>query len=157
MRQYTVGMAALVLAMLLGSAGGGRGQGKSASDKDKLQGTWTIQSLEFGGKKFGGDDLKKMKMDKKMVVSGDKIYPMGEQDKEESTFVLDAGKTPKQMDLTDTKGEKKGKKTAAIYTFDGNDTLKLAFALGEGADRPTEFTAKEKTPVAVMVLKREKK
>ena len=56
--------------------------------------------------------------------------------------------------MTDTKGEKKGKKTKGIYSLDGEDTLKMAMPVDEKAERPTEFTTKKDSKHAVMTLRK---
>jgi len=126
---------------------------KEKTDEDKIQGTWVVTSLEMQEKKFEGDDLKNMKMFKELVFSGDQIYSKVEVDKYEATFVLDARKTPKQIDLTETKGENKGKNYKGIYTFDGDDILKLA--IGE-SDRPGGFKTEKDSKFGVVIHKREK-
>jgi uncharacterized protein (TIGR03067 family) len=130
--------------------------GAEKSDKDKIQGTWVLEGFEVAGKKMTGDDLKNSIGEKKIVFSGDKTHTKGEQDKDEATFTLDSNANPHSIDITDTKGEKKGKTTKGIYAFDGADKLKIAMSMDDKGDRPNSFTTNKTSKAAVMYLKREK-
>lgn len=68
---------------------------------------------------------------------------------------LDASQKPKQIDLTHTSGEYKGKVLLGIYEFDG-DTYRACVA-PPGKDRPTEFSTKEGDGLLLSINKKLKK
>ncbi|MCE9563636.1 MAG: TIGR03067 domain-containing protein [Planctomycetes bacterium] len=152
----------LLLAILLGFA---TGCGKSppappsdptptpriVSDKDRLQGVWTVESWE------NGDPKEKMTEEERAIVrvafEGDKMRfaenPKQRQDK--LAISLNEGADPKTITLTqlDADGQPRqvtiaGKnlpnRSEWIYKFDG-EILVLAVTGPEGK-RPTEFKAK---------------
>ena len=118
------------------------------SDHAKLQGTWTIVSVEAGGKP---DD----KVTKgKIVFSKDTmthVLPDGK--KRPATFKLDPTKTLKEMDATALDGPNKDATFPAIYELEG-DSLKLCVA-GTWS-RPTAFATEPGRKLMVYVLKRDK-
>ena len=64
-------------------------------------------------------------------------------------------KAPKTFDVTDTKGDDKGKSQKGIYTLDGD---KLTIAVSRPlADRPTTFKTDLNSQFLVLTFKREKK
>ena len=71
--------------------------------------------------------------------------------KTEGPYKLNPAKKPKEITTTDDDGEAHD----GIYKIAG-DTLMLCMPKGDGAERPTEFAAKEGTKVVLVVLKREK-
>jgi uncharacterized protein (TIGR03067 family) len=117
----------------------------------KLEGTWLVVSGENDGEKFPDEAAKSMKA----IVKGDKVtIYMGDKVVGEATYTVDPTKKPKTMDTTSTMGPDKGKKSLAIYEFDG-DTLKICFT--EGDERPKELTGKKGSKCFLIVYKREKK
>jgi RNA polymerase sigma factor (sigma-70 family) len=106
---------------------------KPKTDKEKLQGTWIVDSAVADGKP-APDYLKSLKL----VFVGDKVtFHFTEEGNalvKEGTYALDSKKDPKEIDFTcDNRTQE------AIYTFE-KDRLKLALAeLGQA--RPTKFTA----------------
>jgi uncharacterized protein (TIGR03067 family) len=112
------------------------------TDKDKIQGTWTLVSEESGGKRREKGELKKVQW----VFEGDKYKVAGKAPW--GRFKLDPGQSPKTIDLTDPKG----REGFGIYKLEG-DTLTVSHAKGE---RPTEFTSKEGDKHVVVVFKRAK-
>ena len=67
----------------------------------------------------------------------------------EGTYRVDPGKTPKEIDLTDSSGTRLG-----IYKLEG-DQLTLCLTEPNRPSRPTEFTAPAGSPQMVLVLRRE--
>ena len=125
---------------------------KADAEVKKLAGTWEIDAIEFGGKKFpappgkGGSIVfaKDMKVIMKDPKKADK----------NGTYKIDAGKTPKELDLIEGKdGDKKGEVMEAIYEVDG-DKLKMGLSgKGPKGKRPSAFDDKE---TVIMHLKRQK-
>src|SRR5207244_4283778 len=119
-------------------------------DLEKLSGTFVVITFAENGKKFEGDDLKKMKVVQKgaawkfwygeeITEGEDKVFP---------------DKTPKEIDSTYTNGLNKGKTVKGIYEIDG-DTVKYCWA-APTKDRPKGFASKEGSGHTLMILKRTK-
>jgi uncharacterized protein (TIGR03067 family) len=118
-------------------------------DAEKIQGTWTILSMERGGEKGPEDKIKNTK-----VVITDGLMTIKDPMREErANFKLDPAKNPKTIDFTPEKG-KEGV-VEGIYELKG-DTLKLCFTK-PGGTRPTEFASKAGTANVLIVLQRDKK
>src|SRR5262249_43942677 len=115
---------------------GARADDKADVEKElkKLQGTWTFESVETGGKQLPAAEFKGMTVtfegDKFTVKKGDEVI-------QAATQKLDPSKSPKAIDVTVTEGLNKGAVMPGIYEIDG-DTLKVCFD-PEGKKRPTEF------------------
>jgi uncharacterized protein (TIGR03067 family) len=128
----------------------------SKSDLDKLSGTWLTVSLVHDGKtlvdektpaKEGPATKFAYAGNKWMVIVGDRTVATG-------TIMIDATKTPKQIDLLDDSGVKNDKTKLAIYELDG-DTYKYCVA-SAGKPRPTDFTSREGSGHSLGVSKRAK-
>ncbi len=118
-------------------------------DKDKIQGSWTMVSGEAGGRPAPDEYRKNFKM----TFNGDKITVKFSNDKtKEGTYKLDSSKTPKELTVTPSDGEKP---LFGIYDLDG-DNLKLCMSQ-PGGGRPREFASKEGTPTMLFILRREKR
>jgi RNA polymerase sigma factor (sigma-70 family) len=121
---------------------------KPKADKDLLQGTWSVVSVEEGDKKVPEDEVKARNA--KLVFAGDKVTLPIKGEAKEVGYKLDAAKKPKQIDLL----MDEGKSTKGIYLLEG-DTLKLCVASGAGDDRPTEFAAiKDGATFRLLTLKK---
>jgi RNA polymerase sigma-70 factor (ECF subfamily) len=125
-----------------------QGKGKGKGDKEKIQGTWVIESAKMGGKDLPEEETKGMKM----VFAGDKVTVTLKGEDKEGTFKLDPSKKPKEIDV-----EIKGAPNAGegIYQLEGD---KLTLCIDDaGKQRPTEFKSEEGTRHGLIVLKREAK
>jgi uncharacterized protein (TIGR03067 family) len=121
-------------------------------DMAKFQGTWTVVEIERNGEKDPEDRIK----DIKLTVNGNKrTLKRGDEVVAQSTFKLDASKSPKQIDITLESGDAKGRTFHGIYEIDG-DTQKVCLNL-MGDDRPKDFSAKADSGCLLQVFKREKK
>src|SRR5690242_12093673 len=75
----------------------------NAEDQKKLQGTWELTSVAFGGKEIpGGTKDKKVSV----IFAGDKLTFKEGDKAEEGTYKIDATKKPKHIDLTKGKDGK---------------------------------------------------
>ena len=122
---------------------------KSDADVKKLEGEWKVEEYEIMGKKIAAPKERAGSI----VFAKDMKVTMKDPNKkdEPGTYKIDAGKTPKQLDLIE--GEGKKQTVEAIYEIDG-DKLKLGFdTKGPKGKRPTGFDAKE---TVIMHLKRQK-
>jgi uncharacterized protein (TIGR03067 family) len=118
-------------------------------DKD-LDGEWQLESSLHSGKAPPADAPKPMLSihgSALTIKDGDKAY--------KATLKIDAGKTPRTLDMTIEEGESKGKTALAIYEVKG-DELRVCNA-DSGKDRPAEFSSTEDNGNTLMVLKRVKK
>ncbi len=121
--------------------------GKAPADDSKgqkaetaLEGTWTLVSLEFDGRKLSDEDL----VNGTMTIKGNKyVFKMQKKENdEEGTLKIDAGKKPATIDLDILTGRSKGKKQVGIYELDGT-SLKFCFSDPGETERPKEFKAGE--------------
>src|SRR5262245_38605248 len=92
------------------------------ADKEKLQGTWVVESVERGGKKV---DLETEKdVPRKISFEGDKVKVVAGEKDREATFKLGKDGECCTIDITPTDAEGKDKMMKAIYKLEG-DTLKI--------------------------------
>lgn len=123
------------------------------SSHDKVQGTWTIVTLEMPGKK---EDPPR---GARLSFEGDKfIIRMGPR-AIRATFKIDDSKSPAHIDILVSKDDDspyKGKTAHGIVEVEG-DTLKwCSFEPGD-AGRPKEFGAKAARTATFMICKRERR
>jgi uncharacterized protein (TIGR03067 family) len=116
-------------------AGAGLAQ-DAASDLKKMAGTWKTVVHEAFGKPTPKDEIDKTAG--KLIVEGDsyKVY-FGKEFIDKGTIKLDAGKTPRQIDIKTQNDEiMKG-----IYKIEKDE---MTVCVGRpGVDRPKEFKTKE--------------
>ena len=108
-------------------------------DKDKVQGTWSLVTLEENGEsqKVTEESDKYIKL----KIEGDKFMITLKGGDHEATYALDSSKKPKTIDLTLKGGDQDGKVMKGFFELDG-DTLKICIGSPEAPDRPAEFKAK---------------
>lgn len=122
-------------------------------ERQRFEGTWQVESLEFNGIPFSEEQAKAFKVineaDGKWSIEQDgKVVASG-------TSVVDPSQSPKTVDLEQTEGAGKGQRMLGIYEF-GDDTRKVCFA-GPGNARPTEFSSSVGRMQILAVLKKVKK
>jgi uncharacterized protein (TIGR03067 family) len=115
------------------------------TDKEKLQGEWTLVKAIMGGKELDADKIKEAKP---LVIKGDQWRPPFKGPK--LTFTIDPSKTPKHLDL---RPEGAGDQFIykGIYKLEG-DTLTFCRGSGPAIERPKEFKGGE--AVGLLVFKR---
>ncbi len=132
----------------------GKEADKPKTDQELIQGTWVFVGLTVGGKKEWNENAPPKSLTfaddkvRSLVVNGD-----GKEAAFQSRFKLDASRKPKELDMTDLDGERKGKTTACVYEIDG-DTLRLCHAARPGGDRPAALESKEGSTDYLWTLKR---
>ncbi len=143
MKRYSLGF--VILAAMAGAALRGN---VADTDEQMLQGEWDLASIEVQGKSLpapvgkGGSIIfdKDGKLTLKDPGKPDKV----------GNYKIDAGKDPKQIDLTLSKD---GEAMQGIYELDG-EKLKMAFsAEGHKGKRPGEFKGEN---ILIVVWKRQK-
>jgi uncharacterized protein (TIGR03067 family) len=135
------------------AADGEAKEGAVAKELQAFKGTWRLNSKEEDGKKFSEVEIKDVIMTndgsgRASVRRGDKVIA-------EATVKLDPTTKPRTIDITFTKGERKGGTLLGIYKIEG-DTFRVCCA--RPADgRPAEFSARSGSGRILIVYKREKK
>ncbi|HYV36324.1 MAG TPA: TIGR03067 domain-containing protein [Gemmataceae bacterium] len=119
------------------------------SDKDLIQGTWSVEKVVDDGMEYAKEFLDQAKF----MVKGDKIeVTVGDAVLMNATYKVDETKKPKTVDL-DVAG---GPPIIGIYEMTG-DTVKFCMVEGgKDAKRPTEFKAEAGSGFKLIVLKRAK-
>jgi uncharacterized protein (TIGR03067 family) len=123
---------------------------ESEKDLKKMAGDWAPVLMQLNGKKQPASVLKSIKLS----INGDKYSTVTGLDQDEGTLALDATKEPRQMDITSSVGENKGKPIPCIYELKGNE-LRICYGLN-GTARPADFKSgdDEKGVVLLMTYKR---
>jgi uncharacterized protein (TIGR03067 family) len=119
------------------------------SDRDRLQGTWTLISAVRDGKPLAEDEAKRTTI----VFAGDRFrFPREAADatSQRGTLKIDPTKRPKQMDATSPTGEV----SPGIYEVEGDD-YRVCFA-PPGQERPTAFGSEPGSGTIYQVWKRAK-
>jgi uncharacterized protein (TIGR03067 family) len=115
----------------------------------KMQGEWSMVSGERDGQEFGKDIVDGAKR----MVKGDQVtITVNEQVFLKARITIDPTKKPRTIDYTPTEGDNKGQTMKGIYELTG-DTAKFCTAQ-PGAERPTDFTAKEGSGRTLSVWKK---
>ena len=124
----------MVSAILLLTRGFSAGDYKK-DDKDRLQGHWTVVSVELSGNKQDGDEVKKLKPI--MVKGSEWTAPTGDK----FNFKINPTRIPKEIDLQSDMGGQvliwRG-----IYKLE-KDTLTFCRSQGPDGERPKEFRGSE--------------
>jgi uncharacterized protein (TIGR03067 family) len=130
----------LVLFLLLGVGAvcSPVGADPTQDDKDKIQGTWSLVSLATQQKilkKIASKDPEHFYL----IFAGDKVTRRSGDQVVEGTYILDATKMPKTIDIT-----WEGRTDPGIYELNGDQ---LRINLSEGAQdkarRPSKFDEKD--------------
>lgn len=143
-------MMVAVAAVLL-AADDPRKEDSAKQDLEKLQGNWTMASLEINGKLESEERIKDVtlviKGDQYIVKTGGRTFTM--------TFTLDATKKPKAIDMVFAEGPEKDKVHRGIYAIDG-DSFKLCRGRLPDKERPMDFGTWPDTDTFLAVWKRQK-
>jgi uncharacterized protein (TIGR03067 family) len=118
-------------------------------DAAKLQGTWSIISVEIDGKALAMDKLK----DARLAIHGTQYSFALEKTRLELAFNLDATKSPKAIDLRVMDGPDKGKVYHGIYKLEKGQYT-ICRTTEPGKDRPTAFATRADSGLMIVVWKR---
>jgi RNA polymerase sigma factor (sigma-70 family) len=125
------------------------GAAKAGAELKKLQGTWLCVTFERAG------DKQEAKGDEEQLKIEDETFSILHNGhvEEKGTIKLDPSKDPKQLDLQFQEGRHEGKTDLAIFAWDGAH-LKICW-VGDGGNRPTDFTTKPGDNRVLLTLKRQ--
>jgi uncharacterized protein (TIGR03067 family) len=115
----------------------------------KLEGTWSLASLEVNGQKVSEETL----ANATITIKGNKYSFKMQDQSEDGALKVDAGKKPATIDLDILSGESKGKKQLGIYQVD-DKTLKLCLTEPGSETRPKEIHANEGSGQLLFIFKK---
>lgn len=117
-------------------------------DLERLQGTWTVTSLEMDARKVPDAMIAEARIE----VTGDRFTSTGMGAVYEGTLHLNPDAKPRQLDMKFTSGPEKGNTNLCIYELKA-EVWKLCIAT-RGEERPKKFAAPVGSGVAVETLRR---
>jgi uncharacterized protein (TIGR03067 family) len=118
------------------------------TDLDKLQGTWTVTSLEADGQKMPATVFNGARI----VIKGTEFKSIGMGATYEGSVELDSSTKPKAFDLLFTAGHARGHRNLGIYKLNGDEwTICLAT---RGDERPRKFATAADTGFTLETLER---
>ena len=122
-------------------------------DREALQGTWEAVEVIMDGEPAPEEVRKELKV----IFDGGtmKLTGPGGIGKRMYDIKLDAGTSPKSLDMMPQEGPFKGKAAPGIYELRG-DTLKLCLP-NKGTDRPKEFKSTAGSRFGLFIMKRSKR
>lgn len=126
---------------------------RDAAKKDlaRLQGTWTLVSLESEGEASSPEQIEGFTA----TYEGDSLTLKAKETvRRRGIVTLNPSRTPKAINTWDQNGPYEDQTVAGIYEFDG-DTLKLCFSR-PGEARPMEFSTKKGPGFLMVVYKKQK-
>jgi uncharacterized protein (TIGR03067 family) len=136
-----------ILALLATSAA----EDETRKDRERLQATWHMVSLETNGRKAPENEIKNFKM----VIAGDVLSFKDGIDVKATIKQLDATTNPRLIDLEFKQPGLNGV-LEGIYKIE-DDTLTLClYSVPDARQRPAEFTGKEGSNQFLIVFRREK-
>ncbi|HZZ79868.1 MAG TPA: sigma-70 family RNA polymerase sigma factor [Gemmataceae bacterium] len=128
----------------------------SKSDRDRLQGRWTVVAVEANGRALAAAEIRKLAIDD-VILEADRIRPT-RVDPENSlwhgTFKLDERRAPKQITLYDEEADGKAMIFRGIYVIN-DQTMKWCLN-HDGVDvcRPEEFKTKKGSALRIFTFKK---
>jgi len=111
----------------------------------KLEGAWTVVTLEVDGREMPAGDAQ-------IVVKGSRFTTTGMGAVYRGTLRVDTKVTPHTLDMVFTAGPEKGNTNRGIFEFD-RDSWKLCLNMTGGA-RPSSFATKPGSGLALETLQR---
>jgi uncharacterized protein (TIGR03067 family) len=141
---------AVVGLLLAGSAGGAPG-----GDRERLEGTWVLSSLEINGQVVPLTDAKtgRPAFVARLAVKGDRYVLTAGENRLAMTHRLDPRASPKRIDLTALAGPDKGQTFQGIYKLEG-DAFTVCRPADPGQARPKTFATRPASGLMLGVWKR---
>lgn len=116
-----------------------------------LVGSWSCVAATIDGRPLAQGTAKELRL----TLTADRYKTeRGEQVLFDSTYKVDASKTPAEIDMIGTEGDSKGKTAPGILKLDG-DTLTMCYVM-PGKERPTAFDSQPSSGATLAVWKRAK-
>jgi uncharacterized protein (TIGR03067 family) len=143
---YRVWAAALLVASGIGYVAADDGKELAA-----LDGTWAVVAQTENGEAGKPDEFKGATF---VFQAGKMSARLDGKEVGRSSFTIDPGKSPKQIDIVYGSGPAKGKTARGIYKLDGEKLVVCEAAPGK--DRPTAFESKTGSGVALTTFQRRK-
>ena len=121
------------------------------ADLERLQGTYTMLSLEVDGKSVPEEKLKSSTL----TIKGDKYIIKVKEQTYETQMILDPEQKPKTIDMKFLDGANKDKTALGIYKI-GDDTFTMCRRLNPDQARPQDFGTWPNTNTFLVVWKKQK-
>ena len=119
-------------------------------DLENFQGVWTVESMELNGKPLGEERRKKIKL----TIKGENFTFDTGADSHEGLYKIDPAKDPKELNITITRGDEKGKVYLVIYKF--ADDKMIQCMRQDNKSRPKAFTGAAGTGCDFEIWQRQK-
>ncbi len=128
---------------------------QGTADAARLEGRWKVVALESDGRKATPAELDAMK-DGGWVFKGTEVsFEDPRIPTVTSSFKLDPGKDPKEIDVIGLDGPQKGKSMEGIYKLeDGRLTICVRDLASAGKGRPSAFVTEAGSGLGLIVLER---
>lgn len=128
----------------------------SEDKKPSLDGTYVIVAIEKNGEKLPDESLRKTpEEDRTFTIKGDKLIRMGK-NKEPIELKIDASKTPAEIDMKETKGDKP-ELSYGIYKLEGDTLTICGVEDSKPEDRPKEFKTSKDSKALLLIMKKKDK
>jgi uncharacterized protein (TIGR03067 family) len=115
----------------------------------RWEGTWAGVSVVNNGERMPDERAQKLRL----TLTADRYKTeLGDQVLFDSTYTVDATKSPAHIDIIGTEGDLKGKSALGLLTADG-DTLTLCYVM-PGSDRPAALESPAGSRITLLVMKR---
>ena len=143
-----IGLLTCAVAGLVAGATAARGD-DAKTDKERLQGTWTMVSLEINGEPVQPDQVENARL----LVEGDHYTPIYDDRVISESFVVRPGADPKEIDFVYTDGPRKGEAVKGIYRLEGDRYVMCRTTRGED-ERPKAFATRPESGLSLVVWRR---
>jgi uncharacterized protein (TIGR03067 family) len=115
----------------------------------QIIGSWKCVSATIDGRPLAGDTVGQLRL----TMTADRYKTeRGDQVLFDSTYTIDTGKQPAQIDMVGTEGDLKGKAAPGILKLDG-DALTICYVM-PGKERPKTFKSEPQSGVFLVTWKR---
>jgi uncharacterized protein (TIGR03067 family) len=131
----------------------GPGCDPAKSDRDRLQGTWRLVSVEAGIPQLSELSMEDL-ANARLVVQGKRCSLTFGGTHWRAAYTLHAGKRPRAIDLAITSGPDKGQVVRAVYALE-QDRLRLCYHPKPGGKRPAALRAEAGAEIVLITWERQ--